>query len=82
MKGKLFLEHQIDILYNFAYSIYDFFANGNFNMTRLKILDFEDLKRNLKKKKNIKNKTIRNKKSKNKRYTKRRKTFFYYKNKK
>ena len=47
LKGKLFLEHQIDILYNFAYSIYDFFANGNFNMTRLKILDFEDLKRNL-----------------------------------
>ena len=32
LKGKLFLEHQIDILYNFAYSIYDFFANGNFNI--------------------------------------------------
>ena len=48
IKGKLFLENQIDIIYNFAYSINDFFSNGNFNMTRLKILDFEDLKKNLK----------------------------------
>ena len=47
IKGKLFLENQIDILYNFAYSINDFFSNGNFNMTRLKVLDFEDLKKNL-----------------------------------
>ena len=47
IKGKLFLENQIDILYNFAYSINDFFSNDNFNMARLKILDFEDLKRNL-----------------------------------
>ena len=48
IKGKLFLENQIDILYNFAYSINDYFSNGNFNMSRLKVLDFEDLKRNLK----------------------------------
>ena len=48
IKGKLFLENQIDILFNFAYSINDYFSNGNFNMSRLKVLDFEDLKRNLK----------------------------------
>ena len=47
IKGRLFLENQIDIIYNFAYSINDFFSNGNFNMQRLKVLDFEDLKRNL-----------------------------------
>ena len=47
IKGKLFLENQIDIIYNFAYSINDFFSNGNFNMSRLKVLDFEDLKKNL-----------------------------------
>ena len=48
IKGKLFLENQIDILFNFAYSINDYFSNGHFNMQRLKVLDFEDLKRNLK----------------------------------
>ena len=47
IKGKLFLENQIDILYNFSYSINDFFSNGKFNMSRLKVLDFEDLKKNL-----------------------------------
>ena len=47
IKGRLFLENQIDILYNFAYSINDFFSNGTFNMSRLKILDFDDLKKNL-----------------------------------
>ena len=48
LKGKLFIDNKIEIIYNFAYSINDFFSNGNFNMNRLKALDFEDLKRNLK----------------------------------
>ena len=48
LKGKLFIDSKIEIIYNFAYSINDFFSNGNFNMSRLKALDFEDLKRNLK----------------------------------
>ena len=47
LKGKLFIDNKIEIIYNFAYSINDFFSNGNFNMNRLKALDFEDLKRNL-----------------------------------
>ena len=47
MKGTLFLESKIDILYNFAYSINDYFWNANFNMNRLKCLNFEDLKNNL-----------------------------------
>ena len=48
LKGKLFIDNKIEIIYNFAYSINDFFSNGTFNMNRLKALDFEDLKRNLK----------------------------------
>ena len=48
LKGKLFIDNKIEIIYNFAYSINDFFFNGTFNMSRLKALDFEDLKRNLK----------------------------------
>ena len=48
LKGKLFIDNKIEIIHNFAYSINDFFFNGNFNMNRLKALDFEDLKRNLK----------------------------------
>ena len=48
LKGKLFIDNKIEIIYNFAYSINDFFSNGTFNMNRLKVLNFEDLKRNLK----------------------------------
>ena len=48
LKGKLFIDNKIEVIYNFAYSINDFFSNGKFNMHRLKALDFEDLKRNLK----------------------------------
>ena len=42
-------ENKLDIIKNYAYSINDFFSNGNFNMARLKPLNLDEIKRNLKK---------------------------------
>ena len=36
-----------NLIYNFLYTICDFFNNGNFNMKRLKFLDFSDLQKEL-----------------------------------
>ena len=41
-------ESKLKIITNYAYSINDFFSNGNFNMDRLKPLNLEEIKRNLK----------------------------------
>ena len=41
-------ENKLDIIKNYAYSINDFFSNGNFNMDRLKPLNLDEIKRNLK----------------------------------
>ena len=48
MRGMKFIDNKLSIIVNYAYSINDFFSNGNFNMDRLKPLNFSDLKRNLK----------------------------------
>ena len=48
LSGMKFIDNKLDIIVNYAYSINDFFSNGNFNMNRLKPLNFDDLKRNLK----------------------------------
>ena len=41
-------DNKLDIIKNYAYSINDFFSNGNFNMDRLKPLNLDEIKRNLK----------------------------------
>ena len=41
-------ESKLNIIKNYAYSINDFFSNGNFNMDRLKPLNLDEIKRNLK----------------------------------
>ena len=41
-------ESKLSIIKNYAYSINDFFSNGNFNMDRLKPLNLDEIKRNLK----------------------------------
>ena len=41
-------ENKLNIIKNYAYSINDFFSNGNFNMDRLKPLNLDEIKRNLK----------------------------------
>ena len=38
------LDVKLNITTNYAYSVNDFFSNGRFNMNRLKVLDFTDLK--------------------------------------
>ena len=48
LSGMKFIDNKLNIIVNYAYSINDFFSNGNFNMDRLKPLNFDDLKRNLK----------------------------------
>ena len=48
LSGMKFIDNKLNIIVNYAYSINDFFSNGNFNMNRLKPLIFDDLKRNLK----------------------------------
>ena len=48
LSGMKFIDSKLNIIVNYAYSINDFFSNGNFNMNRLKPLNFSDLKRNLK----------------------------------
>ena len=48
LTGMKFIDNKLNIILNYAYSINDFFSNGNFNMNRLKPLTFDDLKRNLK----------------------------------
>ena len=48
LSGMKFIDNKLNIIVNYAYSINDFFSNGNFNMNRLKPLNFDDLKRNLK----------------------------------
>jgi len=48
MTGMKFMDNKLNIIVNYAYSINDFFSNGNFNMDRLKPLNFNDLKRNMK----------------------------------
>ena len=42
------LDYKLNVIHNFAYSITDFFYNEDFNMNRLKPLNFSDLKDNLK----------------------------------
>ena len=41
-------EGKLSVIKNYAYSINDFFSNGNFNMDRLKPLNLDEIKRNLK----------------------------------
>ena len=48
LSGMKFIDNKLNIIVNYAYSINDFFSNGNFNMDRVKPLNFDDLKRNLK----------------------------------
>ena len=48
LSGMKFIDNKLNIIVNYAYSINDFFSNGNFNMNRLKPPNFDDLKRNLK----------------------------------
>jgi len=48
MRGMKFIDNKLNIIVNYAYSINDYFSNGNFNMDRLKPLNFNDLKRNMK----------------------------------
>ena len=47
-RGRDLLNKEIEVIGNFAYSIKDIFSSGEFNMLRIKALDFEDLKRKLK----------------------------------
>ena len=48
LKTKDYLDKNMEIIDNYAYSVIDFFSSDNFNMDRLKPLDFEDIKKKLK----------------------------------
>ena len=48
LKLKAMTENKLNIIKNYAYSINDFFSNGNFNMDRLKPLNLDEIKRNMK----------------------------------
>lgn len=45
------IDQNNNLIYNFLYSVDDFFCNDNFNMNRLNFLDFSDLQKDLKDKK-------------------------------
>ena len=45
------IEQKDNLLYNYLYSVDDFFFNDNFNMSRLNFLDFSDLQKDLRDKK-------------------------------
>ena len=48
LRSRNYLNKEIEIIDNYAYSIIDFFSSNNFNMNRLKPLNFEDIKKKLK----------------------------------
>ena len=47
-RNPFVLDVKLNVIANYAYSVSDFFSNGRFNMNRLKVLDFTDLKQTLK----------------------------------
>ena len=48
LRNPFVLDVKLNVISNYAYSVSDFFSNGRFNMNRLKVLDFTDLKQTLK----------------------------------
>ena len=52
-KNKNFelIDKKNNLIYNYLYSVDDFFSNDNFNMSRLNFLDFSDLQKDLRDKK-------------------------------
>ena len=50
-KNKELFDMNNNLIYNYLYSVDDFFCNDNFNMERLNFLDFSDLQKDLRDKK-------------------------------
>ena len=50
-KNSELIDQNNNLIYNYLYSVDDFFCNDNFNMSRLNFLDFSDLQKDLNDKK-------------------------------